>query len=83
MSYIIIYRENVALKSQVWGSLTLAQLSSCDLPYNIVDQKCISYTHTSRSFPHCVIIPRVLTCTYMYMHVRYVVATYLHVTARV
>ena len=24
---IYIYRENVALKSQVWGSLTLAQLS--------------------------------------------------------
>ena len=25
--YIYIYRENVALKSQVWGSLTLAQLA--------------------------------------------------------
>ena len=26
--YIYIYRENVALKSQVWGSLTLAQLGN-------------------------------------------------------
>ena len=39
VAYIIIYttyRENVALKSQVWGSLTLAQLQlTIILPYHL------------------------------------------------
>ena len=51
---------------------------ACDLPYNIVDQKCISYTHyTSRSFPHCVIIPRVYKHVYTCMYVTSSRRTYM------
>ena len=48
-NYIYIYRENVALKSQVWGSLTLAQLEECKAlwgsPDRIVDMNLMAHGH--------------------------------------
>ena len=43
---------------------------ACDLPYNIVDQNCISYTH----YVTVISALRQFSAgTYMYMHLRYVV----------